>query len=581
MTQQLPDFSGPVRHWFTGAFEAPTPAQSEAWAAIGSGDHALVVAPTGSGKTLAAFLSALDGLLTGPVPDPAERCRVLYVSPLKALAVDVERNLRSPLVGVGQAASALGRTVNDVRVGVRTGDTPAQERRRLGTHPPDILITTPESLYLVLTSAAREGLRGLGTVIVDEIHALAGSKRGAHLALSLERLDALLPRPAQRVGLSATVRPVATVAGYLAGARPPVDGGRPVRVVQPPSTKELRVDVVVPVADLTDPDGTDGTAPDLSGDAAGPASPRHSVWPHLTRRVLDLVAAHRSTIVFTNSRRGAERLTAQLNEMWAADQGATGTDAGGTWAAQVPGQSGTAVPVEDEVARAHHGSMSREERTRTESALKSGTLRAVVATSSLELGIDMGAVDLVVQVGAPPSVASTLQRIGRAGHQVGAVSAGVVLPTHRGELLPAAVAARRSQEGLIEEVRPPANPLDVLAQQVVAMLAVEDRTVAELTALVRRAAPFTTLGERSLEAVLDMLAGRYPSEDFAELRPRIVWDRLSGHLSARPGALRLAVTSGGTIPDRGQYGVFLASTGTGEVAARGGRRVGELDEEMV
>ncbi|GAA4423625.1 ATP-dependent helicase [Georgenia halophila] len=617
-------FSDATRAWFSDAFAEATPAQAGAWDAVASGEHALVVAPTGSGKTLAAFLWAVDQMLTGDVPEPAERCRVLYVSPLKALAADVERNLRSPLVGISHAAARLGVQVNDVRVGVRTGDTPANERRRMATHPPDILITTPESLYLVLTSAAREGLRGNTTVIVDEVHAVAGTKRGAHLAVSLERLDEMLPAPAQRVGLSATVRPVPTVASFLAGHRTPADGGRHVRVVQPGSSKELRVDVVVPVEDLSDPSATplrsaarvppdDG--PDLSGDAAGPLPEQRqpSVWPHLTERLVDLVAAHRSTIVFTNGRRTAERLTARVNEEWqariedaedaegAATDGTPRPDAGATWAADVPGQSGTALAVDEAVVRAHHGSMSREERVRTESALKSGGLRAVVATSSLELGIDMGAVDLVVQVGAPPSVAAALQRIGRAGHQVGAVSHGVVLPTHRGDLLPSAVAATRARDGLIEELQVPANPLDVLAQQVVAMLAVEDLHVDEVAARVRRAAPYVSLGERSLTAVLDMLAGRYPSEDFAELRPRIVWDRSTGTLSARPGALRLATTSGGTIPDRGMYGVFLAggsvtdggdadatasaAARTGAVIAagrtRGGRRVGELDEEMV
>ncbi|MFC4556335.1 DEAD/DEAH box helicase [Georgenia faecalis] len=580
-------FSRPTRDWFAGAFEAPTAAQSGAWDAIGAGDHALVVAPTGSGKTLAAFLWALDELLAGPEAEAAERCRVLYVSPLKALAADVERNLRSPLVGITRTAQALGEPVREVTVGVRTGDTPPAERRRLATAPPDILITTPESLFLVLTSAAARGLRGVRTVILDEVHAVAGTKRGAHLAVSLERLDALLPAPAQRIGLSATVRPVAAVAQFVAGARTPQDGGRPVRVVQPAVAKELRIDVVVPVPDLADlPEPAPGPGgPDLSGDAAGalPRAPRASVWPHVEERVVDLITAHRSTIVFANSRRGAERLAARINEIWAERSGAAPRDPGAAWAAAVPAQSGTATPSPvGDIARAHHGSMSREERTRIESALKAGTLPAVVATSSLELGIDMGAVDLVVQVGAPPSVASALQRIGRAGHQVGALSHGVVLPTHRGDLLAATVTSTRAQAGLIEEVAVLANPLDVLAQQVVAMLAVEDLPVDELAARVRRATPFATLGERSLTAVLDMLAGRYPSEDFAELRPRIVWDRAAGVLRARPGALRLAATSGGTIPDRGLYGVFLARGGADDVAgSRGGRRVGELDEEMV
>ncbi|WP_420111305.1 ATP-dependent helicase [Pseudactinotalea sp.] len=593
----LAGFSAPTRAWFTGAFDGPTDAQAGAWDAIGSGEHALVVAPTGSGKTLAAFLAAIDTLLTEPIPDdPTRRCRILYVSPLKALATDVERNLRSPLVGIGAAAAAQGLQAADVRVGVRTGDTPANERRTFATKPPDVLITTPESLFLVLTSAARAGLAGVETVIVDEIHALAGTKRGAHLALSLERLDALLDRPAQRVGLSATVRPVETVASFLAGSRPLSDGGRTTRVVQPPSTKDLRIDVVVPVPDLADIPGTpmlDGGAdlpgPDLSGSAAGPLPTDQpaagSIWPHVTDRVVDLITSHRSTIVFTNSRRGAERLTSRINEVQAArlaaERGeAPDLDAGAAWPAAAQAQSGAglAVPAEAVIARAHHGSMSREQRTSIETALKDGTLRSVVATSSLELGIDMGAVDLVGPVGAPPSVASALQRIGRAGHQVGATSHGVMLPTHRGDLLAAATSAVRARDGHIEAVRVPANPLDVLAQQVVAMVATQDWQVDALTTLVRRASPFAQVSDAVVDGVLDMLAGRYPSEDFAELRPRIVWDRVAGVVSGRPGALRLAATSGGTIPDRGLYGVYVVGS---EASARGGKRVGELDEEMV
>ena len=599
-------FSDPTRSWFEGAFAEPTAAQLGAWSAVSGGQHALVVAPTGSGKTLAAFLWALDGLLTGDVPDdPVQRCRVVYVSPLKALATDVERNLRSPLVGIRQAATRLGRTLPDVTVGIRTGDTPPAERRAFATKPPDILITTPESLYLVLTSGARAGLSGVHTVIVDEIHAVAGTKRGAHLALSLERLDALLdrpggPGPVQRIGLSATVRPVEAVAEFLGGARPVAERGREVVVVQPPSTKQIEVDVVVPVPDLSDlrAAGGEGT-PDLELELAGNAEaplPRPSIWPHVEERVVDLVADHRATLVFTNSRRGAERLTSRMNEVWAERSGLDVPDPGTLQPASVPAQSGTSVGMDTRdastiLARAHHGSMSRAERTRTESELKAGQLPAVVATSSLELGIDMGAVDLVVQVGSPPSVASGLQRVGRAGHQVGAVSRGVVFPTFRGELVPAAVTAERMRSGALEALHVPHNPLDVLAQQVVAMVAVEDWELDDLAAVVRRAAPFASLGDATLRAVLDMLAGRYPSEEFAELRPRIVWDRVRDVLTARPGALRLAVTSGGTIPDRGLFGVFLASGATtsdvpvdAERSAgrvRGGKRVGELDEEMV
>lgn len=626
-------FSPATEDWFRGAFAEPTGAQAGAWDAVSTGRHALVVAPTGSGKTLAAFLWALDGILTGRAPlgpqgdpqvsgtdpDPLQRCHVLYISPLKALATDVERNLRSPLVGIRQAATRRGLELPDVQVGVRTGDTPPAERRAFAAKPPDILITTPESLFLVLTSAARSGLSGVRTVIIDEIHAVAGTKRGAHLAASLERLDAMLdrpggPGPAQRVGLSATVTPVDRVAGFLSGARTPADGGREVVVVQPPSSKVIDVDVVVPVPDLSDlasapdlgsarpqadrPEPPPDGERDLTGQAAGPggAVSRPSIWPHVEERVVDLVAAHRSTLVFTNSRRGAERLTARMNEIWAERQGEDLPDHGEVQPAQVIAQSGAAVGVDTRdaetiIARAHHGSMSRAERTRTESELKAGRLPAVVATSSLELGIDMGAVDLVVQVGAPPSAASGLQRIGRAGHQVGAVSHGVVFPAFRGDLVPAAVTAERMRAGLIEPVSVPANPLDVLAQQIVAMVATEDWSVAELATVLRRSAPFATLGEGTLRAVLDMLAGRYPSEEFAELRPRIVWDRAADVLTARPGALRLAVTSGGTIPDRGLYGVFLATGAeTADVPVdaersggqlRGGKRVGELDEEMV
>lgn len=600
----LARFGPATAAWFAESFTAPTPAQEGAWEAVSGGEHALVVAPTGSGKTLAAFLWSIDSLAHSPAPEPAMRCRVLYVSPLKALASDVERNLRSPLVGIERTAQRLGVETGHLRVGVRTGDTPANERRKLATTPPDILITTPESLFLILTSAARAGLAGVETVIVDEIHVLAGSKRGAHLALSLERLDALLTRPAQRIGLSATVRPVEQVASFLAGARTMDDGGRPVRVVQPPSAKRLQIDVEVPVPDLTDLSAppwqeavgapeVPSPALDLSGDAAGALpSPQEatSIWPHLTSRLLDVITAHRTTLVFANGRRTAERLTARLNEEWAARVSAQdGADTaepspapgGGTvWPANIPGQSGAALGAPGVVARAHHGSMSREERTRVEESLKAGRLPAVVATSSLELGIDMGSIDVVVQIGAPPSVASLLQRVGRAGHQVGATSHGLLVPTHRGDLLPAAVAAIRAREGGIERVHTLTNPLDVLAQQIVAMVAVEDWGFAELARTVRRAAPYVTLPEGSLRAVLDMLAGRYPSEDFASLRARLVWDRGTDTLTGRPGAQLLAATSGGTIPDRGLFGVYLMAGDT-DVAERGGRRVGELDEEMV
>ncbi len=575
----MPRFSPATQAWFDGAFAAATPAQEGAWDATARGEHTLVVAPTGSGKTLAAFLSSLDRLAALPPPeDPLRRCRVLYVSPLKALAVDVERNLRSPLAGIRQAAVRLGLPQPAIDVAIRSGDTPADERRLFARRPPDILITTPESLFLLLTSAAREALRGVDTVVVDEVHAVCATKRGAHLALSLERLDALLETPAQRIGLSATVRPVDEVATFLAG-------GRAVTVVQPPAAKTFELEVVVPVEDMSalgEPTG------DLSGAAAG-AERRASIWPHVEERVLDLVEAHRSTIVFANSRRLAERLTARLNELAeeraeavageSADRPSAAPPGSPPAAppAQLMGQSGAGVPARGDrvVARAHHGSVSREQRVLVEEDLKAGRLPAVVATSSLELGIDMGAVDLVVQVESPPSVASGLQRVGRAGHQVGAVSRGVIFPKYRGDLLECAVVAERMREGAIESMRYPRNPLDVLAQQVVAMVAMDPQTVDGVEELVRRAAPFAGLPRSALEAVLDMLAGRYPSDAFAELRPRLVWDRITGELTARRSAQRLAVTSGGTIPDRGLFGVFLAS-GEGP-----GRRVGELDEEMV
>ncbi|HEY0806321.1 MAG TPA: DEAD/DEAH box helicase, partial [Pseudonocardiaceae bacterium] len=566
MDEVLNAFSPATREWFAGAFAAPTDAQRGAWEAIRGGSHALVVAPTGSGKTLAAFLSALDKLaVDAPPGEPKRRCRVLYVSPLKALAVDVERNLRAPLTGIRAAARRLGAPVPDITVGMRTGDTPADERRAFARTPPDILVTTPESLFLILTSAARESLRGVETVILDEVHAVAGTKRGAHLALSLERLDALLDQPAQRIGLSATVRPVEEVSTFLAG-------GRPVQVVQPVNTKTVKVRVEVPVADMSqlgepvEPEG----AGEVSGAAAGPQR-RVSIWPAVEERILALVREHRSTIVFTNSRRLAERLTARLNELAAEPEQELGR-----FPAEAVGQSGISYGAPPMLARAHHGSMSREQRTGVEEDLKSGRLPCVVATSSLELGIDMGAVDLVIQVEAPPTVASGLQRVGRAGHQVGAVSEGVVFPKFRGDLVSCAVVAERMASGSIESLRYPRNPLDVLAQQIVAMTALEPWSVTELAGLVRRAAPFAALPESALDAVLDMLAGRYPSEEFGELRPRITWDRITGELRGRPGAQRLAVTSGGTIPDRGLFTVMTPGGADGA-----GSRVGELDEEMV
>lgn len=563
----LDHFSAPTRTWFEAAFAAPTPAQAGAWDAIAHGKHALVVAPTGSGKTLSAFLYAIDKLLTaGPPAERTRRTRVLYVSPLKALAVDVERNLRAPLTGIRHTADRLQAPLPEVTVGLRSGDTSPADRRRLSTRPPDILITTPESLFLILTSQARETLRGIETVIIDEVHAVAGTKRGAHLAITLERLDALLDRPAQRIGLSATVRPLEEVARFLGGTAP-------VEIVAPPSTKEWDLKVVVPVEDMTMP----GEYDEESGDP-GRAT---SIWPHVEEHVVDLIEQHRSTIVFANSRRLAERLTARLNEIATeraeslveVPTGRAAQPAAGRPPAQVMAQSGASAGAGAIIAKAHHGSVSKEQRALIEDDLKRGHLPAVVATSSLELGIDMGAVDLVIQIESPPSVASALQRVGRAGHQVGEVSRGVLFPKHRGDLAQTAVSVQRMREGAIEKLSVPTNPLDVLAQQVVAASAMEDWSVDEFFDLTRRAASYSNLPRSAFDATLDLLSGRYPSEDFAELRPRIVWDRVNGTISGRPGAQRLAVTSGGTIPDRGLFGVFLV----GEKASR----VGELDEEMV
>ena len=556
-------FSEPTRTWFAAAFAEPTPAQTGAWEAIGAGRHALVVAPTGSGKTLSAFLWSIDRLLSQERPtDKTNRTRVVYVSPLKALAVDVERNLRSPLVGIKHTAARLGHDVPDVAVGVRSGDTSPADRRKLVSSPPDILITTPESLFLMLTSQARESLRGVETVILDEVHAVAGTKRGAHLAISLERLDALLDRPAQRIGLSATVRPLDEVARFLGGQAP-------VEIVAPPSKKEWDLKVVVPVADMTQPND----AQFADGDETEDDDRSQSIWPHVEESVVDLIEAHQSTIVFANSRRLSERLTARLNEI-ATTRAGLALESDPAPPAGIMAQSGASLGAETVIAKAHHGSVSKEQRALIEDDLKRGRLPAVVATSSLELGIDMGAVDLVIQIESPPSVASALQRVGRAGHQVGEVSRGVLYPKHRGDLAQTAVAVQRMRLGAIESLRIPANPLDVLAQQVVATLALESWQVDDLYDLFRRTASFAQLPRAAYDATLDLLAGRYPSDEFAELRPRVVWDRVTGTLTARPGAQRLAVTSGGTIPDRGLFGVFLVGEGVG-------RRVGELDEEMV
>ncbi|WP_372497933.1 ATP-dependent helicase [Tomitella fengzijianii] len=580
MTSALDLFSAPTRAWFAETFGTPTPAQNQAWATIASGAHSLVVAPTGSGKTLAAFLWAIDRLAgrahdadTGADTD-TERSgtRIVYVSPLKALAVDIERNLQRPLAGIANAAARTGMPVPDITVGVRSGDTPQSRRRAMVRTPPDILITTPESLYLMLTSSARSTLTDVETVIVDEIHSVAGTKRGAHLALSLERLDLLTHRPCRRIGLSATARPHAEVARFLGGAAP-------VTTIAPPAEKRWDLTVRVPVDDMTDlsapganatAPGANATAPGANATAPGGSA---SIWPHIELLVADLVDRHSSTIVFCNSRRLTERLTARLNEVDAERHGIE-VDRQAPPPAQLGSTTDAAYGASAQFARAHHGSVSKERRAVIEADLKAGTLRCVVATSSLELGIDMGAVDLVVHVESPPSVAGGLQRIGRAGHHVGDVSRGVLVPKHRADLLHCAVTADGMLAGAIESLAVVSNPLDVLAQQTIAATAAAGTVdVDEWFEAVRRSAPFSSLPRSVFDATLDMLAGRYPSDEFAELRPRVVWDRGAGTLTARPGAARLAVTSGGTIPDRGAFAVHTVGEGAS--------RVGELDEEMV
>ncbi len=562
----LEPFSDPVRRWFEASFAEPTPAQALGWPKIASGAHTLICAPTGSGKTLAAFLWGIDRLARrAEAPADSEDAlgagvRIVYVSPLKALSYDIERNLRAPLKGVGV----------DISVGLRTGDTPQRERQAMRRRPPDILITTPESLYLMMTSGAREILTGVEAVIVDEIHAVAQSKRGAHLALTLERLSQLVTSnegsDPQRIGLSATQRPLDRVAQFLVGPR------RQCEIADAGKRKELDLEIVVPVEDMTEPDASiekrrDGGDSGFPGDANFDAAPTtRSIWPAIYPELLKLVREHTSTIIFVNNRRGAERLAKRLNELAneEPERELPATEHSGNG-------SGSVVEAPIEVARAHLGSLAHEERLIVEELLKSGQLPCLVATSSLELGIDMGAVDLVIQVESPKSVTRGLQRIGRAGHSLEEVSVGRIFPKFRADLLECAVVARRMREGEIEETVIPRNPLDVLAQHLVSMCADDEWEVDEVERLVTAAEPFTELSREQLENVLDMLDGRYPSDRFAELRPRLVWDRTAGTIRGRPGARQLAVTNAGTIPDRGLYGVHLPD----------GRRVGELDEEMV
>ena len=560
----LAPFSAPVRRWFEASFEGPTPAQAGGWEAISGGANALICAPTGSGKTLASFLWGIDKLARSP--ELGTGVRLVYVSPLKALSYDIERNLRAPLRGIGA----------DISVGLRTGDTPQSERRKMQKTPPDILITTPESLYLMLSSGVREILATTEAVIVDEIHAVAQSKRGAHLALTLERLDHLALGAAelsparseggiQRIGLSATQRPLERIAQFLVGPK------RKCKIVDAGRTKKLDLEIVVPVEDMADPGAPAFPSVDgLPPTEIEPSAHIRSIWPAIYPKLLELVQEHTSTIVFVNNRRASERLAKRLNEL-----------ANGEGEQELPAteHAGHADPKSDapdpkpyeEIARAHHGSLSHEERTLVEEMLKSGKLPCLVATSSLELGIDMGAVDLVIQVESPKSVTRGLQRIGRAGHGLGEVSKGRIFPKYRGDLLECAVVARRMREGEIEETVIPQNPLDVLAQHLVSMAALDEWEVDEMERLVTSTESFRELSREQLENVLDMLDGRYPSDRFADLRPRVVWDRTAGTVHGRKGARSLVVTNAGTIPDRGLYSVNLPD----------GRRVGELDEEMV
>src|SRR5579871_463555 len=561
-------FHAPVRAWLEEVFEKPTRPQMLGWPAIARGDSTLILAPTGSGKTLAAFLWSLNQLMFSPPPDELKRCRVLYISPIKALAVDVERNLQSPLVGISQIARRMNVEHYSPTVTIRTGDTPSAQRSRFARHPSDILVTTPESLYLLLTSNAREVLTSIETVILDEIHALVPTKRGSHLALSLERLEHLCEPNIQRIGLSATQRPLEEVAQFLggvdtrttrnlpAGKSSAVDAPadsvnefeaqgtvtfRPVTIVDAGERKKFSLRVEVPVEDMS-------RLAELDTLPSGPASQgpvRASIWSAIHPKLLELVKAHRSTLIFVNSRRLAERISGAINEL-----------AGET------------------LVRSHHGSMAAEQRKDIEDRLKLGSLRGLVATSSLELGIDMGAIDLVVQIESPPSVASGMQRVGRASHHVGAVSNATIFPKFRGDLLACAALTRAMYDGEVESVHYPRNALDVLAQHIVAMVAMEPWDVNQLYRVLRSAAPYGGLTRSSFDSVLDMLSGRYPSDEFADLRPRLTWDRLAGKVTTREGARRVAVINGGTIPDRGLYGVFLTG-------ATRGARVGELDEEMV
>jgi ATP-dependent Lhr-like helicase len=587
MCECMQMFTEPTRAWFMQAFASPTDVQREAWPAISAGKNVLAVAPTGAGKTLAAFLWAIDSLMAASPRDAPRKpgVTVLYVSPLKALGTDVARNLQRPLAGIDEQRSRQGVASAGIRVAIRSGDTNARDRRKIVSHPPDILVTTPESLYLMLTSKARHVLRSVRTVIIDEIHAIAGTKRGAHLALSLQRLDLLTAAPAQRIGLSATVRPVEQAARFLSGSAP-------VSIIDPSASPAMDVRVIEPVHDMRD-----------RGSANSPGAPRSnpstSIWPALERQILDEVLRHHTTLVFVNSRGLAERLTARLNDLYGqlrgehderlrASEGVGGgrppEDGYGSSRAlhydAVVGSSSTLVQPhdpEETIAMAHHGSVSKERRARIEDDLKRGRLRCVVATSSLELGIDMGSIDLVIQIAPPLSVASGLQRVGRADHRVAGVSHAVFHPLTREHIIGMASVVECMKTGLIEPLTVLRNPLDVLAQQTVAAAAMDDLVPDEWFDAVRGAAPFADLDRSMFDSVLGMLTGAYNGEEFSQFRPSLSWDREKNIVSALPGAQRLAVTSGGTIADRGQFTVVLPESDAGA----GPRRVGELDEEMV
>ena len=567
-------FAPPVRDWFTSEFGSPTRAQAEGWPAIARGEHTLILSPTGSGKTLAAFLSAIDGIYRqlsaqteaqsasspghrgapsgtettrGETPAHEQGIHLVYVSPLKALNNDIQRNLRRPLAGIRTHAERKGRPFPEIRTAVRSGDTPGRDRRAMIKHPPHILITTPESLYLMLTGPrSNELFRPVQTLIVDEIHTLAGNKRGAHLALTLERLEHAAAAPVQRIALSATIRPLEEVASFLGG-------DRPVTIVDAGHGKPLDLEVSTVVPDFRD-------------------LPGGSIWPVLIPRLLRLIEEHRTTLVFANSRRLAERTADRLNEQRNAEERGEASGLVEQGVAKGIGFAALGRGLTSQPIRAHHGSIAKDTRLEMERDLKEGRLRAIVGTSSLELGIDIGSVDLVAQLQSPKSVAQGLQRVGRSGHLVGQTSKGRIFPTHREDLMEAAAVAAGMKRGEVEATHTPVNPLDVLAQQIVAMVAVEDWGVTDLLGVMRRSHPFRNLSETALRSVLAMLSGRYSAKVHRELRPRIAWDRTRDILTALPGSRLAAVSHAGTITDRGAFGAYLPD---------GRTRIGELDEEFV